>query len=141
MEPSQYPAVIFNFEQEIRTNLSAFVDSIRDFFVDLDKRIRSLGEVIAEDVYQREEFAPRKRLNTIASNNRSFSRNILNENSLGKMNQNNFDPIPMFSERIALLETNLKKTQENEGRLLSIVEKLSKKSQQQQLESRQYPLV
>jgi hypothetical protein len=53
MQPS-CPHIIAQLEQQLRKNLSIFVDSIREFFVDMDTRLRALAEAFDQQI-KREE--------------------------------------------------------------------------------------
>lgn len=69
------------------------------------------------------------RLKTIHIEEPARRQHLSNQNIVFKINQAPQDPYQLFAERISILETSLKQTQENEVKLLEIVDKLSKKTE------------
>lgn len=99
MQPS-YPHLVAQLEQQLRKNLAVFVDSIRDFFVDLDARLRALAEVLNQQIKREEEQQFRKRL--ITQQHEEHPNRELSSISYG-IRKKSPDPYQMFAEKIAAL--------------------------------------
>lgn len=46
MNHGPHPQAIHFLEEDLRKNLAAFIENIRNFFLDMDKRLRALGHIL-----------------------------------------------------------------------------------------------
>jgi hypothetical protein len=90
----------------MRGSFNALIDSIREFFINIDEKIERIGSIVQSKF--EEHDLEKSKYPTKKPNSES-------------------DKIEILMSRMTLLEQNLKKTQENEGKLISIIEAMTSK--------------
>lgn len=62
MNPGPNPQVIHFLEEDLRKNLAAFIENVRNFFLDMDKRLRALGQILEHQQFVNQNNSVRNSL-------------------------------------------------------------------------------
>ena len=102
------PAIIMQYEEDMKSSFNMLIESIREFFISIDNKIRHLGLVVERK---------------LTESGGDLERSTYPVEHPSKVrSQDKFDTL---LARMGALEDNIKRTQDNEARLMSIVQEMA----------------